>query len=157
MWGTSSLCKTKAICGACRGHQIPASLVQAPDMLQEAGTTSADPSWRKRPAHFASFGSRLDNIAVVTPDQSPRGSLNGPLMPHLNDHARTRFRYGIPDAQHLSFEGPGGHAVAEGELFMLQRRCAYHHVNLSGLIRDEGLHADCDEPFKDHLPALCRV
>ena len=78
----------------------------------------ADPSWRRRPAHFESFGPGLDDTAVVTAGESPRDPLNGPLMPHLNDHARTRFRFGIPGAQYLSFEGPGGHAIAEGELFM---------------------------------------
>ena len=86
---------------------------------QEAGSKLADPSWRERPAHFVSFGPGLDDTAIVTPDQSPRAPSNAPLMPHLNEHARTTFRFGIPAAQFLSFEGPGGHAVAEGELFML--------------------------------------
>ena len=92
--------------------------MQVPEMLQEAGDNFADPSWRKRPAHIASFGPGLDDDAIVTPDQSPRGPSNEPLMPHLNEHGGAKFRFGIPGAQFLSFEGPGGDAVAKGELFM---------------------------------------
>ena len=87
-------------------------------MLQEAGDKLADPSWRKRPAHFVSFGPGSDNTDIATPGQSPRGPSDGALMPDLDKRARTNFRFGVPGSHFLSFEGPGGDAVAQGELFM---------------------------------------
>lgn len=83
------------------------------DMLQEAGKKSEDPSWRKRPARLVTFGSGLDDNAVVTPAQSPERPLD---MRQLNEQSRPWFRFGVPGAQFLSFEGPGGDTIAHGVL-----------------------------------------
>ena len=78
-------------------------------------------------------------------------------MPHLNKHARASFRFGVPGAHFLSFEGPGGDAVAQGELFMKQTRCMCCDVTSGGLMRNVRLQSTCDEPSEDHLPVPCRV
>ena len=96
-----------------------ACILKAPALLQEAGTKSEDPSWRKRPAHFVSFGSGLDDTAVVTPDQLPNGPSH---MPQDKTQARPWFRFGVPGAKFLSFEGPGGEATAHGALLTQHAR-----------------------------------
>ena len=92
---------------------MPACIFEAPAPLHEAGKTSEDPSWRKRPTHFVSLASGLDDIAVVTPDQSPNGPSH---MPQDRTQARSWFRFGVPGTKFLSFEGPGGEATAHGAL-----------------------------------------
>ena len=89
--------------------------------MQDAGQKLEDPNWRKRPASLPRFGASAgpscNAAGPVTPEQSPVVSSGAPASPVTNGHSGPRFRFGVPDAKHLSFAGPGGDAFAQCVLY----------------------------------------